>query len=137
MRCVLDEVEGSARILFDDGAAAPPTTLSVAKRTNMKRAWQFDRCRHAIRDSLLAMRRLRGAPSWEAELGSVQWFNSAGLLAAAEIAEDLRLSDPSLLARPDAHERPPLVRNRIARSAGLFYRRKKTRIVRLTISRGA
>jgi AcrR family transcriptional regulator len=114
MRCVLDEVEGSAAHLLT--AALPPRqqrylvtkrdkyeegvrTLIVAGR----RSGEFAPC-----DPALAVRAILGSLNW-----SVQWFSPEGPLTTAEIAETFaNYLIRGLLAKPDAlqllpHERNP------------------------------
>jgi len=107
LRCVLDEVEGSAAHLLT--AALPPRQQRylVAKRDKYEegvrnlitagmRSGEFAPC-----DSALAGRAILGGLNW-----SVQWFNPEGPLTAPEIAE--RFADyliRGLLARPDALRR--------------------------------
>ncbi len=108
LRCVLDEVEGSAAHLLR--TALPPRQQRhlVTKRDKYEegvrnliaagmRSGEFVLC-----DSALAGRAILGGLNW-----SVQWFNPEGPLTAAEIAE--RFADyliRGLLARPDALRRP-------------------------------
>jgi len=108
LRCVLDEVEGSAAHLLR--TALPPRQQRhlVTKRDKYEegvrnliaagmRSGEFVLC-----DSALAGRAILGGLNW-----SAQWFNPEGPLTAAEIAE--RFADyliRGLLARPDALRRP-------------------------------
>ena len=108
LRCVLDEVEGSAAHLLR--TALPPRQQRhlVTKRDKYEegvrnliaagmRSGEFVLC-----DSALAGRAILGGLNW-----SVQWFNPEGPLTAAEIGE--RFADyliRGLLARPDALRRP-------------------------------
>src|SRR5437660_4347956 len=112
LRCVLDEVEGSAAHLLTTALPPRQQRYLVAKRDKYEegvrnliaagmRSREFAPC-----DAALAGRAILGGLNW-----SVQWFNPEGLLAAAEIAE--RFADyliRGLLARPDAHERPSFKR---------------------------
>jgi AcrR family transcriptional regulator len=107
LRCVLDEVEGSAAHLVT--AALPPRQQRylVAKRDKYEegvrnlivagvRSGEF-----SPYDPALAVRAILGSLNW-----SVQWFNPDGPLTAAEIAE--RFADyliRGLLAKPDALQR--------------------------------
>ena len=107
LRCVLDEVEGSAAHLLT--TALPPRQQGyvVAKRDKYEegvrnlivagmRSGEFVPC-----DPALAVRAILGGLNW-----SVQWFSPEGSLTAAEIAE--RFADyliRGLLARPDALQR--------------------------------
>ncbi len=109
LRCVLDEVEGSAAHLLT--AALPPRQQRylVAKRDKYEegvrhliaggiRTGEFVPC-----DPALAVRAMLGALNW-----SVQWFSPEGPLTAAEIAE--RFADyliRGLQAKPDALRRLP------------------------------
>src|SRR5712691_2197173 len=112
MRCVLDEVEGSAAHLLTTALPPRQQRYLVAKRDKYEegvrnliaagmRSGEFAPC-----DAALAGRAILGGLNW-----SVQWFNPEGPLPAAEIAE--RFADyliRGLLARPDAHERPSFER---------------------------
>src|SRR6266851_4037626 len=107
LRCVLDEVEGSAAHLLT--TALPPRQQRdlVAKRDKYEegvrnlivagmRSGEFAPC-----DPALAVRAILGGLNW-----SVQWFNPEGPLTAGEIAE--RFADyliRGLLARPGALQR--------------------------------
>src|SRR5436853_7205275 len=112
LRCVLDEVEGSAAHLLTTTLPPRQQRNLVAKRDKYEagvrnlivagmRSGEFAPC-----DAALAGRAILGGLNW-----SVQWFNPEGPLTAAEIAE--RFADyliRGLLARPDAHERPSFER---------------------------
>src|SRR5436853_7692709 len=112
LRCVLDEVEGSAAHLLTTALPPRQQRYLVAKRDKYEegvrnliaagmRSGEFAPC-----DAALAGRAILGGLNW-----SVQWFNPEGPLTAAEIAE--RFADyliRGLLARPDAHERPSFER---------------------------
>jgi AcrR family transcriptional regulator len=107
LRCLLDEVEGSAAHLLTN--ALPPRQLRylVAKRDRYElgvrsliasgmRAGEF-----VSGDAALAARAMLGALNW-----SVQWFRPDGPLTAEEIAE--QLADyllRGLLAKPDSLRR--------------------------------
>src|SRR6266480_2080753 len=107
LRCVLDEVEGSAAHLLTTALPPRQQRYLVAKRDKYEegvrnliaagmRSGEFAPC-----DAALAGRAILGGLNW-----SVQWFNPEGPLTAAEIAE--RFADyliRGLLARPGAHER--------------------------------
>src|SRR2546427_12739729 len=109
LRCVLDEVEGSAAHLLTTALPPRQQRYLVAKRDKYEegvrnliaagmRSGEFAPC-----DAALAGRAILGGLNW-----SVQWFNPEGPLPAAEIAE--RFADyliRGLLARPGAHERLP------------------------------
>jgi len=104
LRCVLDEVEGSAAHLLTTALPPGQQRYVVAKRDKYEegvrnlivagmRSGEFVPC-----DPALAVRAILGGLNW-----SVQWFNPEGPLTAAEIAE--RFADyliRGLLARPDA-----------------------------------
>jgi AcrR family transcriptional regulator len=108
LRCVLDEVEGSAAHLLTTALAPRQQRYLVTKRDKYEegvrnliaagmRSGEFVLC-----DAALAGRAILGGLNW-----SVQWFNPEGPLTAAEIAE--RFADyliRGLLARPDALRRP-------------------------------
>jgi TetR/AcrR family transcriptional regulator len=119
LRCVLDEVEGSAAHLLT--SALPPRLQRslVVKRDRYEegvrqlivagaRTGEFVPC-----DPALAARAVLGALNW-----SVRWFNPEGALTAAEIAEGFAdylirglVSKPDSLGRPgSATELSPPVR---------------------------
>jgi AcrR family transcriptional regulator len=112
LRCVLDEVEGSAAHLLTTALPPRQQRYLVAKRDKYEegvrnliaagmRSGEFAPC-----DAALAGRAILGGLNW-----SVQWFNPEGPLPAAEIAE--RFADyliRGLLARPDALRRPSFER---------------------------
>ena len=103
LRCVLDEVEGSAAHLLT--SALPPRLQRglVVKRDRYEegvrqliaagsRTGEFVPC-----DPALAARAILGALNW-----SVRWFNPSGALTATEIAEGLAgYLIRGLLAKPD------------------------------------
>ncbi len=103
MRCVLDEVEGSAAHLLTNALPAPMQRRLVAKRDRYEegvrqlissgaRSGEFVRC-----DPALATRAILGALNW-----SARWFSPEGALTAGEIAE--RFADyliRGLLAKPN------------------------------------
>lgn len=109
LRCLLDEVEGSAAHLLTSALPPRQQRYLVAKRDRYEQG-----IRHLIasgirsgefvpRDAALAARAMLGALNW-----SVQWFRPEGPLTAAEIAEGL--SDyliRGLLAKPDSLQRFP------------------------------
>jgi AcrR family transcriptional regulator len=109
LRCVLDEVEGSAAHLLTTALPPRQQRYLVTKRDKYEegvrnliaagvRSGEFAPC-----DAALAGRAILGGLNW-----SVQWFNPEGPLTAAEIAE--RFADyliRGLLARPDALQRLP------------------------------
>src|SRR6266852_352172 len=104
MRCVLDEVEGSAAHLLTTALPPRQQRYVVAKRDRYEegvrnlivagmRTGEFAPC-----DPALAVRAILGGLNW-----SVQWFSPEGPLTAAESAE--RCADyliRGLLAKPDA-----------------------------------
>jgi len=114
LRCVLDEVEGSAAHLLT--TALPPRQQRdlVAKRDKYEegvrnlivagmRSGEFAPC-----DPALAVRAILGGLNW-----SVQWFSPEGRLTAAEIAE--RFADyliRGLLTKPDDLQRLSFERER-------------------------
>jgi AcrR family transcriptional regulator len=103
LRCVLDEVEGSAAHLLTTALPPRQQRYVVAKRDKYEegvrnliaagtRSGEFVPC-----DPALAVRAILGGLNW-----SVQWFSPEGPLTAAEIAE--RFADyliRGLLASPD------------------------------------
>jgi len=107
LRCVLDEVEGSAAHLL--ATALPPRQqrFLVAKRDRYEngvrhlivagmRSGEFAPC-----DPALAVRAILGSLNW-----SVQWFSQEGPLTAGEIAENFAdYLIRGLLAEPHARER--------------------------------
>jgi AcrR family transcriptional regulator len=108
VRCVLDEIEGSAAHLLT--SALPPRlqTSLVVKRDRYEegvrqlvvggiRTGEFVPC-----DPALATRAILGAMNW-----SVRWFHPDGTLTAAEIAEGFAdYLIRGLLAKPDSLRRP-------------------------------
>src|SRR6266446_7453551 len=109
LRCLLDEVEGSAAHLLT--TALPPRQQGnlVTKRDKYEagirnlifagvRSGEF-----ASRDPALAVRAILGSLNW-----SVQWFNPQGPLTSAEIAERFAYYlIRGLLAKPDGFQRLP------------------------------
>jgi hypothetical protein len=109
LRCVLDEVEGSAAHLLTTALPPRQQRYLVAKRDKYEegvrnlivagmRSGEFVPC-----DPALAVRVILGGLNW-----SVGWFNPEGPLTAAEIAE--KFADyliRGLLARPVAQQLPP------------------------------
>jgi AcrR family transcriptional regulator len=107
LRCVLDEVEGSAAHLLTAALPSRQQRYLVAKRDKYEegvrhliaggiRTGEFCPC-----DPALAARAMLGALNW-----SVQWFSPEGPLTAAEIAE--RFASyliRGLQAKPDALQR--------------------------------
>ncbi len=104
LRCVLDEVEGSAAHLLTTALPPRQQRYLVTKRDKYEegvrnlilggvRSGEFAPC-----DPALAVRAILGSLNW-----SIQWFSPEGPLTAAEIAE--RFADyliRGLLAKPDA-----------------------------------
>src|SRR5437899_5680150 len=113
LRCVLDEVEGSAAHLLTTALPPRQQRYLVTKRDKYEegvrnlivaglRSGEFASC-----DPALAVRAILGSLNW-----SIQWFSPDGLLTAAEIAE--RFADyliRGLLTRPDALKPLSLERN--------------------------
>ena len=104
LRCVLDEVEGSAAHLLTTALPPRQQRFLVTKRDRYEagirnliaagiRTAEFAPC-----DPALAVRAILGSLNW-----SVQWFSPEGQLSGAEIAE--KFADyliRGLLAKPDA-----------------------------------
>jgi TetR/AcrR family transcriptional regulator len=129
LRCVLDEVEGSAAHLLTTALPPRQQRFLVAKRDKYEdgvrnlivagiRSGEFAPC-----DPALAVRAILGGLNW-----SVQWFSPEGPLTAAEIAEKFAdylirglLSEPDALQRiglerePRRPGRAPVQRNKNAR----------------------
>jgi AcrR family transcriptional regulator len=107
LRCVLDEVEGSAAHLLTNALPLRQQRYLVTKRDTYEggvrslisagmRSGEFVHC-----DPALAVRAILGGLNW-----SVQWFSPEGPLTAAEIAD--RFADyliRGLLTKPDALQR--------------------------------
>jgi AcrR family transcriptional regulator len=111
LRCVLDEVEGSAAHLLTTALPPGQQRYLVAKRDGYEkgvrnliasgmRTGEFVSC-----DPALATRALLGALNW-----SVQWFSPDGPLKAEQIAEAFAdylirglLANPGALAQPSFH----------------------------------
>jgi AcrR family transcriptional regulator len=112
LRCLLDEVEGSAAHLLTTALPPRQQRYLVTKRDKYEggvrnlivagiRTGEFAPC-----DPALAVRAILGGLNW-----SVQWFSPEGPLTAGEIAE--RFADyliRGLLAKPDALQRLALER---------------------------
>src|SRR5438876_3138350 len=106
LRCVLDEVEGSAAHLLTTALPPRQQRYLVAKRDKYEagvrnlivagmRSGEFASC-----DPEFTVRAILGSLNW-----SVQWFNPEGPLTSTEIAE--RFADyliRGLLAKPDAFQ---------------------------------
>lgn len=104
LRCVLDEVEGSAAHLLNTALPPRQQRYLVTKRDRYERgirnliAAGMRTAEFAPCEPALAVRAILGGLNW-----SVQWFSPAGPLSAAEIAE--KFADyliRGLLAQPDA-----------------------------------
>jgi AcrR family transcriptional regulator len=107
LRCLLDEVEGSAAHLLTNALPPHQQRFLVAKRDRYEegvrsliaggiRSGEFTPC-----DPAIAVRAILGGLNW-----SVQWFSPEGPLTAAEIAE--QFADyfiRGLLTRQDANAR--------------------------------
>jgi AcrR family transcriptional regulator len=108
LRCVLDEVEGSAAHLLTSALPPREQRYLVTKRDRYEegvrsliaagvRSGEF-----ACSDPALAARAMLGALNW-----SVQWFRPDGPQTATEIAEGLAdYLIQGLLSRQDSHRRP-------------------------------
>jgi TetR/AcrR family transcriptional regulator len=111
LRCVLDEVEGSAAHLLTNALPPRLQRALVVKRDRYEggvrhliatgtRSGEFVAC-----DPALAARAILGSLNW-----SVRWFNPDGPLTAAEIAEGFAdYLIRGLLAKPAALQRAALV----------------------------
>jgi AcrR family transcriptional regulator len=111
MRCILDEVEGSAAHLLTSSLPPRLNHALVVKRDRYEagvrhliaagtRTGEFSLC-----DPALAARAILGALNW-----TVRWFNPGGALTATDIAEGF--SDyliRGLLAKPDSLNRSSTV----------------------------
>jgi AcrR family transcriptional regulator len=107
LRCVLDEVEGSAAHLLTNALPPRLQRALVVKRDRYEegvrqliaagaRSGEFVAC-----DPALAARAILGALNW-----SVRWFNPDGALTAAEIADGFAdYLIRGLLAKPEALQR--------------------------------
>jgi TetR/AcrR family transcriptional regulator len=127
LRCVLDEVEGSAAHLLTTTLPPSQQRYLVTKRDKYEegvrnlivagmRSGEF-----APSDPALAVRAILGSLNW-----SVQWFSPDGPLTAAEIAE--RFADyliRGLLAEPDALQRLSSQRDLRRAVRGPFPQNKK------------
>jgi AcrR family transcriptional regulator len=129
LRCVLDEVEGSAAHLLTTPLQPRQHRYLVTKRDKYEggvrhlivvgmRSGEFAPC-----DPATAVRAILGSLNW-----SVQWFSPEGPLTAAEIAE--RFADyliRGLLAKPDALKRLPHERNAHRAARDPFQQEKNER----------
>jgi len=127
LRCVLDEVEGSAAHLLTTALRPSQQRYLIIKRDKYEsgvrnlivagmRSGEF-----APSDPALAVRAILGSLNW-----SVQWFSPDGPLTAAEIAE--RFADyliRGLLAEPDALQRLSSQRDLRRAVRGRFPQSKK------------
>jgi len=116
LRCLLDEVEGSAAHLLTNALPPRQQRYLVAKRDRYElglrnlvaagmRSGEF-----VSGDAALAARAMLGALNW-----SVQWFSPEGPLSAAEIAEGLAdYLIRGLLTKPDSLQRIVAERARIS-----------------------
>ena len=114
IRCVLDEVEGSAAHLLTGALPARLQRSLVAKRDRYEegvrqlivagsRSGEFISC-----DPALVARAVLGALNW-----SVRWFSPEGSMTAAEIAEGFAdYLIRGLLAKPNAARRAAFAGNR-------------------------
>jgi AcrR family transcriptional regulator len=138
LRCVLDEVEGSAAHLLTTALPSRQQRTLLAKRDKYEegvrnlivagmRSGEFAPC-----DPALAARAILGGLNW-----SVQWFSPEGPLTAAEIADSFAdYLIRGLLAKPDAQQRPSPRRDPRRSPQGSFAERKKARISAVILSRG-
>jgi AcrR family transcriptional regulator len=132
LRCVLDEVEGSAAHLLTTSLPPRQQRYLVTKRDKYeegvrnliiagRRSGEF-----VSRDPALAVRAILGSLNW-----SIQWFSPEGPLTAAEIAE--RLADyliRGLLTKPDALQRLTLDRKLLRAVRGPIQQNGKSAAVR-------
>lgn len=119
LRCLLDEVEGSAAHLLTTALSPRQQRYLVAKRDGYElgvrnliasamRAGEF-----VSGDAALVARAMLGALNW-----SVQWFRADGPMTAEEIAE--KLADyliRGLLAKPDSGETRRIITTDFGRDA--------------------
>ncbi len=132
LRCVLDEVEGSAAHLLTTALPPRKQRYLVTKRDKYEegvrnlilagvRSGEFAHC-----DPALAVRAILGSLNW-----SIQWFSPDGPLTAAEIAE--RFADyliRGLLTKPDALQRLTLDRKPLRAVRGSIQQNEKSAAVR-------
>jgi TetR/AcrR family transcriptional regulator len=130
LRCVLDEVEGSAAHLLTTALPPRQQRYLVAKRDKYEegvrqlivvgmRTGEFAPC-----DPALAVRAILGSLNW-----SVQWFSPEGPLSAAEIAEKFAgYLIRGLLAEPNALQRPELEREQYLAVKAPVRRTKNARV---------
>jgi TetR/AcrR family transcriptional regulator len=124
LRCVLDEVEGSAAHLLTSQLPPQLQRTLIAKRDRYEegvrqlilagiQSGEFIEC-----DAALATRAILGALNW-----SVRWFSHDGPLTASQIAEEFSsFLIRGLLARPSSGRRPNSPRNVTARIGGTISR---------------
>ncbi len=138
LRCVLDEVEGSAAHLLTTALPPRQQRYLVTKRDKYEegvrnlivaglRSGEFAPC-----DPALAARAILGGLNW-----SVQWFSPDGPLTAAEIAE--RFADyliRGLLAKPHAFQRLSLDRKPLRAARGPIQWDKRARSSPVILSGG-
>jgi len=132
LRCVLDEVEGSAAHLLTTSLPTRQQRYLVTKRDKYEegvrnlilagtRSGEFAPC-----DPALAVRAILGSLNW-----SIQWFSPDGPLTAVEIAE--RFADyliRGLLAKPDALQRHSMDRKSLRAVRGSIQQNEKSAAVR-------
>ncbi len=132
LRCVLDEVEGSAAHLLTTALPPRKQRYLVTKRDKYEegvrnlilagvRSGEFAHC-----DPALAARAILGSLNW-----SIQWFSPDGPLTAAEIAE--RFADyliRGLLSKPDTLQRLSLDRKPLRAVRGPIQQNGKSAAVR-------
>lgn len=138
LRCVLDEVEGSAAHLLTTALPPRQRRYLVAKRDKYEegvrnlifagvRSGEFLPC-----DPALAVRAILGSLNW-----SVQWFSSEGPLTSIEIAESFAdYLIRGLLAKPDALQRVSFERKSNHLLHGLAPQKARTRESVRQYSRG-
>lgn len=126
LRCLLDEVEGSAAHLLTNALPPRQRRFLVAKRDRYELgvrnliASGMHTGEFISSDAALAARAMLGALNW-----SVQWFRPEGPLSAAQIADGLAdylirglLSKPDSLQRFAANAEPPVATRALAGDAG-------------------
>ena len=138
LRCVLDEVEGSAAHFLTTALPPRRQRYLIAKRDRYEtgvrnlivtgvRWGEFVPC-----DPALATRAMLGALNW-----SVQWFSPEGPLTATDIAE--RFADyliRGLLSNPADSQRPPAEKNPHGAPRGSVPEATRTSLTRKSFSRG-
>jgi AcrR family transcriptional regulator len=128
LRCVLDEVEGSAAHLLTSNLPARLQRPLIAKRDRYEegvrqlilsgiQSGEFIAC-----DAALATRAILGALNW-----SVRWFSPEGALTASQIAEGFStFLVRGLMTKPSSFRRHAPVRNTAREKAGLIRRAIRT-----------